>query len=489
MTTAFPGALDAFDNPSSNSQLSSATVPHAAQHANANDAIEALQAKVGIDNSADPTSLDYRVDALENKTQYSGVESVAFANGGTITNVNIIDPDSVVHARLIHFRVKNNTGAPLAKGAPVRFVGYNTGEDAFEVAAGNNTLGVCIGVMEEALASGAFGDMMSSGVLHNVDTSAWSQGSILYPNASGGFTATSPTTGYAQPLAFVLRSHASSGHLQVLADYPKQSADDVRYLTGGSATTVEAALTTLIADLDAAEAALATAISDLNAVEAEVDTIQSGDLAFPKLLLLNTAKVQRVDEQGGTPYYGWKDLIGDITPKTTGLGAPTLDAITGNVRGFRYSVGDDGDCIFHIPHDYAPGTDVFLHYHWTHNGTAISGSFAVTHYLTYAKGHQQASFHAQKTLTITDGSLTIGAAPQLAHRIVEAQASTPGGSASMIDTNLIETDGIIIVHFDVTTIPTISGGGTNEPFLLTLDFHYQSISTGTTKNKVPPFVS
>lgn len=184
---------------------------------------------------------------------------------------------------------------------------------------------------------------------------------------------------------------------------------------------------------------------------------------------------------------GWRDLIGDITPKTTGPGAPTLDVITGNIRGFRYSVGDDGDVVYHVPHDYVPGTDLFLHPHWTHNGTNISGSFVITFYVTYAKGHQQASFHAQKTLTITDGSLDITNTPALYHRIPEAQLSTVGGSASQLDTSLIEVDGLILVHYDVTTIPTITGG-TGEPFILTLDIHYQSNSKGTL-NKAPDFYS
>jgi hypothetical protein len=42
-----------------------ATVSHSGQHTNANDAIEALQAKVGVDSSAVTTSLDYRVAQLE----------------------------------------------------------------------------------------------------------------------------------------------------------------------------------------------------------------------------------------------------------------------------------------------------------------------------------------------------------------------------------------------------------------------------------------
>lgn len=61
MSTSFPGALDALKNPAATDGLTG----HAAQHANANDAIEALEAKVGVDNSTDPASLDYRVAAVE----------------------------------------------------------------------------------------------------------------------------------------------------------------------------------------------------------------------------------------------------------------------------------------------------------------------------------------------------------------------------------------------------------------------------------------
>lgn len=59
MATNFPASLDALTNPTSSDTL--ASPDHAGQHANANDAIEALQAKVGITSSADATSLDYIV--------------------------------------------------------------------------------------------------------------------------------------------------------------------------------------------------------------------------------------------------------------------------------------------------------------------------------------------------------------------------------------------------------------------------------------------
>lgn len=43
----FPTSLDTFTNPTSSDNLNTVAVPHATQHANANDAIEALEAKVG----------------------------------------------------------------------------------------------------------------------------------------------------------------------------------------------------------------------------------------------------------------------------------------------------------------------------------------------------------------------------------------------------------------------------------------------------------
>ena len=63
MATNFPASLDTLTNPTSSDSLSSPS--HSAQHANVNDAVEALQAKVGVDSSAVASSLDYKVAQLE----------------------------------------------------------------------------------------------------------------------------------------------------------------------------------------------------------------------------------------------------------------------------------------------------------------------------------------------------------------------------------------------------------------------------------------
>lgn len=59
MATNFPTSLDALTNPGPTDPQNAPS--HSAQHANANDAIEALEAKVGVDSSAVTTSLDYLI--------------------------------------------------------------------------------------------------------------------------------------------------------------------------------------------------------------------------------------------------------------------------------------------------------------------------------------------------------------------------------------------------------------------------------------------
>lgn len=72
MTTAFPTGLDNFTNPTPANNLSTPTVLHTDQHSNSNDAVEALEAKVGVDSSAVTSSLDYRVTQLENNPPSGG---------------------------------------------------------------------------------------------------------------------------------------------------------------------------------------------------------------------------------------------------------------------------------------------------------------------------------------------------------------------------------------------------------------------------------
>jgi len=78
MPTNFPTSLDALTNPVAGDSLSSPS--HSGQHANANDAIEALQAKVGVDSSAVTTSIDYKLRNLDGSTITGGTISRAIVD-------------------------------------------------------------------------------------------------------------------------------------------------------------------------------------------------------------------------------------------------------------------------------------------------------------------------------------------------------------------------------------------------------------------------
>ena len=89
MATNFPASLDTLTNPTSSDSLSSPS--HSAQHANVNDAVEALQVKVGVDSSADTSSHDYLIGDLLSRIatlEAAGspiVKVEAFTSSGTWT--------------------------------------------------------------------------------------------------------------------------------------------------------------------------------------------------------------------------------------------------------------------------------------------------------------------------------------------------------------------------------------------------------------------
>jgi hypothetical protein len=76
MATNFPTSLDTLVNPASGDNVNSPS--HAAQHANANDAIEALEAKVGITNSTNSASHEYRISEV--KTEVGDLEALVLAS-------------------------------------------------------------------------------------------------------------------------------------------------------------------------------------------------------------------------------------------------------------------------------------------------------------------------------------------------------------------------------------------------------------------------
>ena len=202
-------------------------------------------------------------------------------------------------------------------------------------------------------------------------------------------------------------------------------------------------------------------------------------------LAISNASSRGIKIDTANPDWGWRDIIGKVTPKASGGGSPAREiySAAGNIGQYAFVVNDICDFEFHIPHDYVPNSNIYFHIHWSHTGTDVSGTMAWSVYHSYAKGHQQMAFSAEKNINISYNTVNIATTPQRRHMITEIQLSYPGGTANTIDTANVEVDGLVLMSAKLTSIPTITGG---KLFLHTADIHYKSTNLAT-KGKAPNF--
>lgn len=216
-----------------------------------------------------------------------------------------------------------------------------------------------------------------------------------------------------------------------------------------------------------------------NELDGNFDDLRKGrSAAVPKA---KTAGIKTDSE--GTPSYPWHDLPGHLQVYGDAGDAVRMP-YQGGIKALQFSLSDSAFVDFHIPHDYVMGSDIFVHAHWSHAGTLVTGgSITLGFEFIYAKGHNQAAFSAPKTESVIQNASTA----QYRHMIAETQLSTAGGSATQVDTADLEVDGLIQcrVYLDSNDI-TVSGGGVPEPYIHAVDIHYQSMSIGT-KQRTPDF--
>ena len=84
--TSFPSSLDTLTNPASTDKTNSPS--HSTQHTNANDALEALEAKIGVNGSAVTTSHDYKLSGVA-----TGDKAVSLTGSETLTNKILTSPN------------------------------------------------------------------------------------------------------------------------------------------------------------------------------------------------------------------------------------------------------------------------------------------------------------------------------------------------------------------------------------------------------------
>ena len=185
-----------------------------------------------------------------------------------------------------------------------------------------------------------------------------------------------------------------------------------------------------------------------------------------------------------SPTFPWRDIIGRVTSVNQGASKPTQVTYRDTILEFQFAAGDEDYFQFHIPHDYVPGTDIHLHFHWSHTGTLVNGGTVTFEYeATYAASHNQAAFPASVSGTVAGTASTT----QYQHILSEVQLSAASPSGSQLDSDDLEPDGLILMRAGLSANNiTVSGGGVPDPFIHFVDIHYQSMNIGT-KSKAPDF--
>jgi len=91
MATNYPNQLDVLINPTANDKLNSNTVPHHEQHANLNDAVEAIQTVIGLNPAGSHLTVKERIIAVEEDILEQSV-----LNGLTDVTINSVTTGQVL---------------------------------------------------------------------------------------------------------------------------------------------------------------------------------------------------------------------------------------------------------------------------------------------------------------------------------------------------------------------------------------------------------
>lgn len=177
------------------------------------------------------------------------------------------------------------------------------------------------------------------------------------------------------------------------------------------------------------------------------------------------------------PTYGWHDLL---SPTVIYAGAasnkPLFEVFKGNIRQYSFIVNDESFHHFHLPHDYKLGSNIYIHTHWTHAAAdVVSGGVTWEFEATYAKGYTRGVWSTPITTTVQQNASTV----PYTHMIAEVPLSSEGGVGGLLDSSILETDGIIEVRLKL-----LGNTITNSPriFMNFCDMHYQTTGIPT-KNR------
>lgn len=166
---------------------------------------------------------------------------------------------------------------------------------------------------------------------------------------------------------------------------------------------------------------------------------------------------------------GWRDLFPIGFREGSATNAPSWAAITGNIYGYRFGVGDELWLTYHFDHDVKQSATFYPHVHWLTTGTD-NGNVQWRLEYSIAAGHGAGVFPAATTLDLEQAATGVA----LTHLVNE--------DATGIATPLPDTLMICKISRIAASVDELVGNA----FLLTVDMHYPT-QMYATKNRTPNF--
>lgn len=426
------------------------------------NALEMLATAPVIQNNNSVVT-DY-IDLPENGPHVTQTRRVQWNSDDGTMDVGLYGGSVLQVGQETHYYSKNTSGALIANGTPVMFTGTvgASGKLTFGLAVANGSVPseYMMGVATQDIADNAFGYITSFGLVRGFNTTGspygevWTDGDLLYfdPATSGTWTNVQPAApNISVPVAVVINSSAGAGSIFVRMEL-SESLNKLQDVT-----------VTTPANRDLLQ-------YDGTAWRNVTDLELAGYLTLPK----TSGYGIKVDETA--PTFGWRDLTAPVDVRGVGGNDPAFAVYTGTtLRAFQFSatVMNEVFFVYHVPHDYVPGTNIYFHAHWS-NAAAVpnTGNVVWSFDYSFSKGFSQAAFPAVSTATVIAAS----PATRYTHNVSETAAVT---IASM------EIDGLILVRA-YRDAANASDTCTDDVFLHTCGIHYQS-SNMATKNKAPNF--
>ena len=343
------------------------------------------------------------------------------ASTDTLTNKTIADISNNVHADLLHLHVRATE--PILKGQAVKFDGYNQGQSSIEVSLADQATDISIGLAQSDIANNALGLVATSGVLEGVDTSNFAEGAILYVNGSGNLQELEPPTGFSQPIALCLRSNQNNGVLDILADYPKQPASDVRNDSTVTGATVKDALEYLETNLGiqtwgGITGTLSNQTDLQNALDAKQNILAEGAFVDGDKTKLDGispgAQVNDpttlLDSDIGTTVQAHSTILDNTTASFTTADETKLDAIIESP-----TLGDVTSNGASTTNDISVGRIVTLHPSNPANNNSATGNQAcsIGGVANVVNGNRSVSYGGRENQVLGNDSSTIGGFGQI----------------------------------------------------------------------------